>query len=145
VCNFTLGNVLWRFTLITSWLLFRSSCMCKRCRCTHKLNKRRSSCMCKRCRCTHKLNKRRRNPLDAKPFSLISAKGFLVKFVYREVITLNVAWSLRFKLEVFIWRHAVNVPKSSTTFRGILICAIFRPGICKNNTFLSTLRTFIRW
>ena len=28
------------------------------------------------------------NPLDAKPFSLISAKGFLVKFVYREVMTL---------------------------------------------------------
>jgi hypothetical protein len=27
------------------------------------------------------------NPLDAKPFSLISAKGFLVKFVYREVMT----------------------------------------------------------
>jgi hypothetical protein len=24
------------------------------------------------------------------------------------------------------------VPKSSTTFSGILICAIFRPGICKN-------------
>jgi hypothetical protein len=47
---------------------------------------------------------------------------------------LNNAWSLRFKLEVFIWRHAVNVPKSSTTFRRILICAIFRPGICKNNT-----------
>jgi hypothetical protein len=30
------------------------------------------------------------NPLDAKPFSLISAKGFLVKFVYREVMTLSV-------------------------------------------------------
>jgi hypothetical protein len=30
------------------------------------------------------------NPLDAKPFSLISAKRFLVKFVYREVMTLSV-------------------------------------------------------
>ena len=29
------------------------------------------------------------NPLDAKPFSLISAKGFLVKFVYREIMTLS--------------------------------------------------------
>jgi len=29
-------------------------------------------------------------------------------------------WSLRFKLEVFIWRHVVNVPKSSTTFHRIL-------------------------
>ena len=34
--------------------------------------------------------------------------------------------SLRSKLEVFIWRHVVYVPKSSTTFRGILICVIFR-------------------
>ena len=40
--------------------------------------------------------------------------------------------SLRSKLEVFIWRHVVYIPKSWTTFRGILICAIFRPGICKN-------------
>jgi hypothetical protein len=31
------------------------------------------------------------------------------------------------KLEIFIWRHVVYVPKSSTTFRGILICVIFRP------------------
>jgi hypothetical protein len=31
------------------------------------------------------------------------------------------------KNEVFIWRHVVYVPKSSTTFRGILICVIFRP------------------
>jgi hypothetical protein len=30
------------------------------------------------------------------------------------------------KLEVFIWRHVVYVPKSSTIFRGILICVIFR-------------------
>ena len=34
---------------------------------------------------------------------------------------------LRFKLEVFIWRHVVYIPKSWTTFRRILICAIFRP------------------
>jgi hypothetical protein len=37
------------------------------------------------------------------------------------------AWSLRFTLEVFIWRHVVYVPKSSTTFRVILICVIVRP------------------
>ena len=35
--------------------------------------------------------------------------------------------SLCSKLEVFIWRHVVYVPKSSTIFRGILICVIFRP------------------
>jgi hypothetical protein len=35
--------------------------------------------------------------------------------------------SLRSKLEVFIWRHVVYMPKSSTTFGGILICSIFRP------------------
>ena len=35
--------------------------------------------------------------------------------------------SLCSKLEVFIWRHVVYVAKSSTTFRGILICVIFRP------------------
>jgi hypothetical protein len=31
------------------------------------------------------------------------------------------------KLEVFIWRHVVYMPKLSTTFRRILICVIFRP------------------
>ena len=36
------------------------------------------------------------------------------------------AWSLRFKLEVVIWRHVVYVPTSSKTFRGILIGVIFR-------------------
>jgi hypothetical protein len=35
--------------------------------------------------------------------------------------------SLRFKPEVFIWCHVVYVPKSSTPFRRILICVIFRP------------------
>jgi hypothetical protein len=35
--------------------------------------------------------------------------------------------SLCSKLEVFIWQHVVYVPKSSTTFCGILICVIFRP------------------
>jgi hypothetical protein len=40
--------------------------------------------------------------------------------------------SLCSKLEVFIWRHVVYVPKLSTTFRGILICVILAPGICKN-------------
>ena len=34
--------------------------------------------------------------------------------------------SLCSKLEVFIWRHVVYVPKSSTTFFGISICVIFR-------------------
>ena len=37
----------------------------------------------------------------------------------------NDVWSLRFKLEVFIWRHVVNVLKMSTKFRRILICVIF--------------------
>jgi hypothetical protein len=40
--------------------------------------------------------------------------------------------SLCSKLQVFIWRHLVYVPKLSTTFRGILICVILGPGICKN-------------
>jgi hypothetical protein len=35
-------------------------------------------------------------------------------------------WSLCSKLEVFISRHVVYVPMSSTTFRGILIYVIFR-------------------
>jgi hypothetical protein len=35
--------------------------------------------------------------------------------------------SLCSQLQVFIWRHVVYVPKLSTTFRGILICVIFRP------------------
>ena len=38
----------------------------------------------------------------------------------------NTSGSLRSKLEVFIWRHVVYVAKSWSTFRGILICAIFR-------------------
>ena len=37
--------------------------------------------------------------------------------------------SLCSKLEVFKWHHVVYVPKSSTTFRGILICVIFRPRV----------------
>ena len=41
----------------------------------------------------------------------------------------NDTGSLRYKLEVIIWRHVVNVPKSSTTFRWILTCAIFIPRI----------------
>ena len=51
----------------------------------------------------------------------------------------NDVWSLRFKLEVFIWHHFVNMPTSSTTFCGILICVIFRPGICKNIFLCSVL------
>ena len=35
--------------------------------------------------------------------------------------------SLCSKLEVFIWRHVVYVPKLLITFRGILFCVIFRP------------------
>jgi hypothetical protein len=42
-------------------------------------------------------------------------------------------------LEVFIWRHVVNVSTSSTTFHGILIRVIFRPGICKNIFLCSVL------
>jgi hypothetical protein len=33
--------------------------------------------------------------------------------------------SLRSKLEVFIWHHVVYIPKSWTTFRGILIHELF--------------------
>jgi hypothetical protein len=51
----------------------------------------------------------------------------------------NDVWSLRFKLEVFIWRHVVNVPKTSTRCRGILICVISRSGICKNTFLCSVL------
>jgi hypothetical protein len=40
-------------------------------------------------------------------------------------------WSLRFKLEVFIWRHVVNVQKSSTTFRGILTLIFSSSCMCK--------------
>jgi hypothetical protein len=36
-------------------------------------------------------------------------------------------WFGHFKLEDFICRHVVYVPKSATAFRGILICVIFRP------------------
>jgi hypothetical protein len=60
--------------------------------------------------------------------------------------------SLRSKLEVFIWRHVVYVPKSSTTFRGILICVVFRPrdmqeyymlfGIFARDTGLCSLSVF---
>jgi len=46
---------------------------------------------------------------------------FSLKFIKIEAYTKpNDVWCLRFKLEVFIWRHVVNVPKSSTTFRRIL-------------------------
>ena len=41
--------------------------------------------------------------------------------------TQKTSGSLCCKLEVFIWRRVVYVPKSSTTFRGILICVTFRP------------------
>jgi hypothetical protein len=40
----------------------------------------------------------------------------------------KMSWFVCFKLEVFIWCHVVNVPKSSIAFRGILICVIYRPG-----------------
>ena len=64
--------------------------------------------------------------------------------------------SLRCKLEVFTWRHVVYVPKSSTIFRGILICVIFRHrvmqeyymlfGIFARDTGLCSLSVFyITW
>ena len=64
--------------------------------------------------------------------------------------------SLRSKLEVFIWCHVVYMTKSSTTFCGILICAIFRPrdmqeyymlfGIFARDTGLYSLSVFyIAW
>ena len=52
--------------------------------------------------------------------------------------------SLRSKLEVFIWRHVVYIPKSWTTFRGILICEFFDPGICKNTICYSVSSQGIR-
>jgi hypothetical protein len=62
-------------------------------------------------------------------FNCSYAEGFLVVFDMRQCkIT-----------EVLIWRHVVNVPKTATTFRGILICVIFRPGICKNTFLCSVL------
>ena len=56
-------------------------------------------------------------------------KGIYCKFHFdKEAYTKpKTSGSLRSKLEVFIWRHVVYVPKSSTTFRRILICVIFRP------------------
>jgi hypothetical protein len=41
------------------------------------------------------------------------------------------------KKKVFIWRHVVYVPKSSTTFRGILICVICRPSDMQEYYMLS--------
>ena len=40
---------------------------------------------------------------------------------------------------MFIWRHGVNAPKTSTTFSRILICVIVRPGICNNTLLCSVL------
>ena len=56
--------------------------------------------------------------------------------------TFNDVWSLRLKLEAFIWCHVVNVTKSSTTFHGILICQIFRPVICNNTFSCSVLKNY---
>ena len=60
---------------------------------------------------------------------------------YLYVTAFNVTWTIlswvrtswqipAHKLKVFIWRHVVNVQQHFAE----LICAIFRPGICKNNT-----------
>ena len=52
--------------------------------------------------------------------------------------TYLVQWYQNWRVHQPKERHVVNVPKSST-FRGILICAIFRPGICKNTFLWSVL------
>ena len=51
---------------------------------------------------------------------------FSLTFIKIEAYTKKKVCSLRFRLEVFIWCHVVYVPKSSTAFRGILICVISR-------------------
>jgi len=61
-------------------------------------------------------------------FMNIKRKGKYCKFHFdKEAWTKpkNV-WSVRFKLEVFIWCHVVYVPKSLITFHGIFIWVIFR-------------------
>ena len=61
-------------------------------------------------------------------------------FIKIEVYTKpNNVWSLHFKQEVFIWRHVVYVPKSSTIFRGILICMIFRHGDMQEYIFMFSI------
>jgi hypothetical protein len=47
-------------------------------------------------------------------------------------------------LYVLNWKSSYDVmllmfQSRQQHFAGILICVIFRPGICKNNTFLSTI------
>ena len=44
-----------------------------------------------------------------------------------------------FKLEVFIWRHVVYVPKSLIIFHRILICVIFRPRDIQEYIFIPPL------
>jgi len=55
----------------------------------------------------------------------------IIKLTFNKIVAytkpIKNVWSLRFRLNVFIWRHVVYVPKSSTVFCGILICVIFRP------------------
>jgi hypothetical protein len=48
--------------------------------------------------------------------------------------------SCGFKLEVFIWRQVVYVPKSSTTFRGILNSVIFSPRDTQEYIFMLGIR-----
>ena len=65
---------------------------------------------------------------------------FSLKIIKIEAYTKpNDVWSLRFKSETFIWRHVVNLPKSSTTCRRILNLCDFRPRICKNIFLCSVL------
>jgi hypothetical protein len=62
----------------------------------------------------------------------LSTFTFILKWTYYIITTKSVnnrktvKTVLHIKLEVFIWRHVVYVPKSSTIFRGILICVISR-------------------
>jgi hypothetical protein len=51
----------------------------------------------------------------------------------------------RFKLEVFIWRHVVYVPKSSTTFHRILIRVIFRSRDMQEYIYMFSITLEWKW
>ena len=64
---------------------------------------------------------------------ILKKEWFIWKFWKRGVV------EKRGEEETKSMPHAPVVPTSSTTFRGILICVIFRPGICKNIFLCSVL------
>jgi hypothetical protein len=71
------------------------------------------------------------NTLLNQGFILVKSKSSLRKLRSPTWAKVRTSWQIpAHKLEVFIWRHVVNVQQHFSE----LICAIFRPGICKNNT-----------